>query len=308
MFKPRLHQQEQGFTLVEVLVAILLTVIFTVVAMQAIVVATVFKVRAKQFAEATIWIQEDLEAVKRQSALLKSASLAAAPIVGATTLSVYSLNGLASDDLLKVGTDTATYTIQSVDSTTTPPTVTLATPPGGLASDQPQDAEIITTPPLLKSASLAAAHTNSATLLSVYSLNGLAPTDVIKVGTATGSYTINSVNSTVTPPTITINPGLTSAQSRNAEIVTTPPSSLICNANASTSGFGNLLIGNLTALSNGGIKIITGKTYTLVRTPIVKPTAPFEVVKLSYTVAEGSKPPIATLNTEVIPDAFFRCT
>lgn len=64
MFKPQSPQQEQGFTLVEVLVAILITTLFVGVTMQSMVIAAIFKARAKQFTEATIWIQKDLENVK----------------------------------------------------------------------------------------------------------------------------------------------------------------------------------------------------------------------------------------------------
>lgn len=71
MFKPKLPQQEQGFTLVEVLVAILITTIFVAVSMQAMVLAAVFKARAQEYAEATTWIQEDLENVKYQASRYK---------------------------------------------------------------------------------------------------------------------------------------------------------------------------------------------------------------------------------------------
>jgi type II secretory pathway pseudopilin PulG len=54
----------QGFTTVEVLVAMLLTLIFTIIAMQAIVMATAIKVRGQELSEATNWIQTDVESVK----------------------------------------------------------------------------------------------------------------------------------------------------------------------------------------------------------------------------------------------------
>ena len=61
--------------MVEVLVAILITTVFVSVAMQAVVIAAVFKARAKQYAEATTWIQENLELVRyRASEYEKSAS------------------------------------------------------------------------------------------------------------------------------------------------------------------------------------------------------------------------------------------
>lgn len=67
MLKPKLPQQEQGFTLVEVLVSILIATVFTAVALQGMVIAALFKAKAQQYAEATNWIQEDLENVRYQA-------------------------------------------------------------------------------------------------------------------------------------------------------------------------------------------------------------------------------------------------
>ncbi len=67
MLKQKPHIVEQGFTLTEVLVAILITSVFVATAMQAVVIAAVMKVKARQYAEATTWIQEDLENVKFQA-------------------------------------------------------------------------------------------------------------------------------------------------------------------------------------------------------------------------------------------------
>lgn len=54
---------EDGFTLVEVLVGLLVMVGFISTAMQALVTATVFKVKGQELSEATTWIQEDVEKV-----------------------------------------------------------------------------------------------------------------------------------------------------------------------------------------------------------------------------------------------------
>jgi prepilin-type N-terminal cleavage/methylation domain-containing protein len=54
----------RGFTLVEVLVGILLISAFLGTAMQAIVAATAFKIRAQELSEATVWIQQDQELVR----------------------------------------------------------------------------------------------------------------------------------------------------------------------------------------------------------------------------------------------------
>ncbi|NCJ07458.1 prepilin-type N-terminal cleavage/methylation domain-containing protein [Synechococcales cyanobacterium C] len=60
----------KGFTLVEVMVGILITVTFVGAAMQALVVASLFKVRAQEYSEATTWIQEDLELVRFEASQL----------------------------------------------------------------------------------------------------------------------------------------------------------------------------------------------------------------------------------------------
>jgi prepilin-type N-terminal cleavage/methylation domain-containing protein len=54
----------KGFTLAEVLASILVISLFTVAAMQAVVVAALFQSNARRFAEASNWIQDDLENIK----------------------------------------------------------------------------------------------------------------------------------------------------------------------------------------------------------------------------------------------------
>lgn len=58
------QQRSQGFTLAEVLASILVISLFTLAAMQAIVVAAFFQADARKFAEASNWIQDDLENIK----------------------------------------------------------------------------------------------------------------------------------------------------------------------------------------------------------------------------------------------------
>jgi type II secretory pathway component PulJ len=64
MYKLKSSNSEQGLTLVEVLLAVVISTIFITVAMQMMAVAAIFKARAQQNAEATTWIQEDLETVR----------------------------------------------------------------------------------------------------------------------------------------------------------------------------------------------------------------------------------------------------
>ena len=60
----RSETSEAGFTLSEVLVAILLTTTFVAVAMQGMVVAMLLKSKALQLAEANRWVQADLESIR----------------------------------------------------------------------------------------------------------------------------------------------------------------------------------------------------------------------------------------------------
>lgn len=53
--------KNKGFTLLEVLVGIILITTFTLTAMQALVISTVFRVRSAEKSGATAWIQENVE-------------------------------------------------------------------------------------------------------------------------------------------------------------------------------------------------------------------------------------------------------
>jgi prepilin-type N-terminal cleavage/methylation domain-containing protein len=57
----------QGFTLLEVLVSILITTSFILVSLQAVALATYVRILAKEQSDATLLIQEDLENIKNQA-------------------------------------------------------------------------------------------------------------------------------------------------------------------------------------------------------------------------------------------------
>jgi prepilin-type N-terminal cleavage/methylation domain-containing protein len=65
-------KQAAGFTLVEVIVAIMVASIFIAITMQTIMAAAFFRSRAEQFDEAVNWIQEDLESVIKRSGQYES--------------------------------------------------------------------------------------------------------------------------------------------------------------------------------------------------------------------------------------------
>jgi len=59
---------DQGFTMFEVLVALMMSFLFLTGTLNAMVVSTIFQVRAERQAQANYWIQEDLEGVRAAAA------------------------------------------------------------------------------------------------------------------------------------------------------------------------------------------------------------------------------------------------
>lgn len=143
MFKPKSPKKEQGFTLVEVLVAILIATIFVTVTMQMMVIATVFKAKAQENTEATNWIQEDLENVRYQAGNLQfpsRSSLAANATAGADSIILKSITDLQVGDTLKIGLDSVSYKVTVINTATK----TLKIAPA-LATNQVIDAAIAET-------------------------------------------------------------------------------------------------------------------------------------------------------------------
>jgi Tfp pilus assembly protein PilV len=61
---PTSIHSDHGFTMFEVLIAIMVTTFFVLAALQAMAINAMFKVRAEQQAQTNFWIQEDLEEVR----------------------------------------------------------------------------------------------------------------------------------------------------------------------------------------------------------------------------------------------------
>jgi Tfp pilus assembly protein PilW len=70
LIQSRHHMQNQGFTMVEVLVGLLLTVVFMGVSMQAMVSATAIRVRAQESSESANWVKADLTIITDQAKAL----------------------------------------------------------------------------------------------------------------------------------------------------------------------------------------------------------------------------------------------
>lgn len=67
----RLQVAETGFTLSEVILAILITTLFVAVGLQGMVVAMLLKSKALHIAEASRWVQVDIEQMRSQLALVQ---------------------------------------------------------------------------------------------------------------------------------------------------------------------------------------------------------------------------------------------
>lgn len=92
------------------------------------------------------------------------------------------------------------------------------------------------------------------------------------------------------------------------------PYSTKCGATSAANGFAAGFMNDATAGLDGasntfGPKIFGGKSYMLLRTADYSSSSdPFKLLQLTYTVIpEGGGKPIATVNSEVIPQAVLKC-
>lgn len=118
MNKPRFHP-DSGFSLLEVLVAILIVTFFTTVAMQMLVISTAFKARAKEYATAAKLIEQDLENIRSLANQYEFPTLAAVPSAGATTITLSSTQGLLTGENIQFQGTPDVYTLTISGSTTT---------------------------------------------------------------------------------------------------------------------------------------------------------------------------------------------
>ncbi|MEA5575423.1 type II secretion system protein [Anabaena sp. UHCC 0451] len=123
------HPPDSGFSLVEVLAAIIIVTFFTTVSMQMLVVSAAFKAQAKKYTTATNLIQKDLEVVRNLAGNYSFPVVASGtptPTVGATTLRLSSGNGLRTNDRIQFPGFPNVYTITNPNPIpTATPTITI---------------------------------------------------------------------------------------------------------------------------------------------------------------------------------------
>lgn len=113
--KSNLCIAKDGFTLVEVLVAVLLTTLFFATAMQAVAISALMKLRAREYSEAITWIQQDIEAVKAISSNLARDDNRCQPVNASSGYAA-----LLQTQLPKDSTKTITVNSQTYNATSTP--------------------------------------------------------------------------------------------------------------------------------------------------------------------------------------------
>jgi prepilin-type N-terminal cleavage/methylation domain-containing protein len=296
MFKSKLPKQNQGFTLVEVLVAILITTIFVSVAMQAMAIAAFFKVKAQEYAEATTWIQEDLEQAKYQAANYQYTSLTSTIV---NPIGVAATDSFAVNDRLRISSDSSTYTVNGKNSLTLTITPTLGIP---------QLNAVVTGINRCKNSVLSANAAANVSSINVASAGSFAANDQIKVGSDTGTYTISTISGT----TLNLTPNLGTNQGAGAVVVIA--------ATNSNKGFadglrdwitGTDITSNSNSIDISKTSNRTSKPFVMRRTTTISSTPPYAVLEVKYEVSSGttfnSSNIIADSYTEIIPNAALQC-
>ncbi len=83
----------------------------------------------------------------------------------------------------------------------------------------------------------------------------------------------------------------------------------LCHAQQSHKGFAQALLDKLTSTASPALRQSrTGQKFTLDRQLLVEPSAPFNILGVSYAVqTQNNSKSILNFYTEVIPDAAFTC-
>ncbi|HEY9694243.1 MAG TPA: type II secretion system protein [Oculatellaceae cyanobacterium] len=116
MFKLTRKKTTAGFTLIEVMAAILILTFFLAVTMQAMVIAAMFKVKAKRYTEATAWIQQDIETIRNKGSQLGMNMQLMLPVTSAATKEIFieqgsSLTLTPTPSKIVIGDASKTFTV-----------------------------------------------------------------------------------------------------------------------------------------------------------------------------------------------------
>ncbi len=105
--KPQPMASMQGFTIVEVIAGLMMTLIFIAITMQVLMVAALFQARTDQFNQAVNWIQEDYETVFHQATQYEMTAQPYSPRCQATHADQGLAAGFLNDQTQGLGGQTA---------------------------------------------------------------------------------------------------------------------------------------------------------------------------------------------------------
>ncbi len=313
-FNKKLKLAEQGFTLVEVLVAIVIATIFIGVAMQMTVFAAIFKIKAQEYAEATTWIQEDLDnEVKYKADKLQfhQTTLTTDAVLPASTISINtpstvngSFDSFATNDTLRIGLDPTNYKITAVSGTGSTRTLTISPT---LGKAQAANALVVATKmcsPSSRTTGLAdwlrdnvtdTDHSNGITDITT---DGANTSEQQRTGRNQKNFTVSRITT----------PSANSPHSVVEVFYSVAPTA----AHTTLSTAASATSTTLSVVSASGFKV--GDKLT-VGTAINKTISSISGTNITLSSALGSAQPsgsivdvsVATANTEVIPNVAFQC-
>jgi type II secretory pathway pseudopilin PulG len=320
---------DAGFSLLEVVVAIVMVFFFTNVALQMIILSSLFKKKATQYTTAISLIQQDMEKIKSAADQYSFPTISSA--ANATTVTLSSLNGFpltnTTTDQVIFSNSPKTYTISGIN----------------------QNTKAITISPALQTqTTTAAAAAVGATTVTLTSTDGLAANNKVKFSNNfTNTYTISSIsnyNITISPALTTATPALTGLYMVSTSAINNTSCNLTFTDTASTSKIATYLMNSLPTTATGigttaytvdgtayyavtgTPTLVKGQYYWLLRNQTVSSDgndAPYNILKLRYVVQEGnatnpnsdtyiapltsSQTPLTTSSIEVIPYASLQC-
>jgi type II secretory pathway pseudopilin PulG len=321
----------KGFSLLEVVIACLVAVLFFLLVLQFTSVGMFSKARVQETTEVLSWIQKDLETVRSSANTYQLASLVGNVGVGSTVLTSGATEDFRNGDIVRfdgVQPDATPYTING-----NPVGSQLSITPGLTVPHSQGDRLAIQSS---LATTLVYPVTAGNTSVTVYSAAEVMPGNAVTLGnpedpsstpksssnhgqtqkqarTANGQevYTIASTASN----TVTFDRAL-----EDTEVANAPIRLYRCKAESRDAGLADGLRDKLAGSNQTGTsttvvldgtqtKAKSGKQFTVERVMSVVDIAPFNLLQVSYEVDPplGSPSPIDAFVTRIIPEVAFFC-
>ncbi|MCY7333088.1 MAG: type II secretion system GspH family protein [Pseudanabaena sp. CAN_BIN31] len=340
-------RQQHGFTLIEVIVAIVILSIFTLTALTALVAGLNLKLKAKLNNEATLLIQQDLELVRYTATQLGIETVTTVPTapangIGATISGTTNLNltiliadnnqgfptTATTGSQLTIGGETTAYTLTTIPtSNATSLAVTV-----NLSKIYRRFSTISGSPLTLSTSSPISS-------ITVADASAFQSGDRIVIGPASGvifSAIVSSINTTTSPNTVSfasLTPSTAQSYAVGTRVTALPrvgdviPNTALCTniATSSIDSLKNIAILGATSIvvttttTPSPLEVATASTvifnqeekpkreYRLTRKTTAASTTTLQMVYGVRDTVFSTGTDLATLTTEVIPSVTFQC-